>query len=381
MNENANVGGTGAGQGDQVNGVGFGGFQENENGNVGGNGASQADQMVEEEQPEEVHVEDEVVQAVDGEDQMVQDPVHVEVADVAAPTGQDNGVGSGGFQDNDDADAEHVDEHVDENVNLHQDATDVYGHVLQPMAGRMDWPKAPGRQLKIKPPPYRRIPGRPVEARRKKPDEPNKDQEGSSKLSRKGQVQTCTFCRQRGHNKRACHQKDSMENQAERTETRESNPSSSVTNRFAANSTREKGKGAMSNCHQATAIGSGESADANASGSFLIGGSQPQAPSSSIHFNVSASARAPTSSQVPATATATVVAPNPSPIPAAPASFNGPKIASNIATASVARQFPVDLSKANQSRGGKRKADEVVTTQGSQASVSQGVKGKKKLFE
>ncbi|OMP05201.1 hypothetical protein COLO4_08993, partial [Corchorus olitorius] len=123
------------------------------------------------------------------------------------------------------------------------------------------------------------------------------------------------------------------ENQAERTETRESNPSSSVTNRFAANSTREKGKGAMSNCHQATAIGSGESAEANASGSFLIGGSQPQAPSSSTHFNVSASTRVSTSSQVPATATATVVAPNPSPIPAAPASFNGPKIATASASA------------------------------------------------
>ncbi|OMO56346.1 histone acetyltransferase HAC1-like protein [Corchorus olitorius] len=69
-----------------------------------------------------------------------------------------------------------------------------------------------------------------------------------------------------------------QENQSERTDNRESNPCNSVINRVGANSSKGRGKGAISDCHQATTAAGGESTKANASGSFVVGGYQPQAP-------------------------------------------------------------------------------------------------------
>ncbi|OMO89218.1 Transposase, MuDR, plant [Corchorus capsularis] len=289
----------------------------------------------------------------------------------------------------------------------------VYGHVLQPMTGRLDWPKAPGNQLPIKPPPYRRIPGRPVTARRKKPDEPSRDQDNNPNLSRKGQIQTCTMCRQRGHNKRACRNNDRMEKQSEGTENRGSNTPSSNTNRSGGNSTRGRGKRPMSDCHQASAT---------------------------------AGARVPTSAQAPATATATVTTPASAPQNATQAqakkakpkkkalpkfltmpaptgrcwqdeagNFHGlkhgrsspasmaklkksqsatqPAVSDLSSRSGTQTQAPLrrsprnmnkttnmDLNKANQSKGAKRKADDVVTSQGSQASSSKGKKSFLFLF-
>ncbi|OMO98661.1 hypothetical protein COLO4_13780 [Corchorus olitorius] len=45
-----------------------------------------------------------------------------------------------------------------------------------------------------------RVPGRPTTQRRKKPDEPTKD---DTHLSRKSQIQTCSAFKQQGHNKRS----------------------------------------------------------------------------------------------------------------------------------------------------------------------------------
>ncbi|OMO78541.1 hypothetical protein COLO4_24719 [Corchorus olitorius] len=61
------------------------------------------------------------------------------------------------------------------------------------MSGRTDWPKASGNPVAIKPPPFKRLPGRPVTQRRKKKDEPNKDKDDGPNLSRKAKFRLMAF--------------------------------------------------------------------------------------------------------------------------------------------------------------------------------------------
>ncbi|OMO85797.1 Zinc finger, PMZ-type [Corchorus olitorius] len=197
---------------------------------------------------------------------------------------------------------------------LHADTyMKVYSSVLQPMPGRNDWPKAQGNQVAIKPPPFKRLPGRAVTQMRKKKDEPNKEKDNGPHLSKKGQIQTCGFF------------ENQAENQGERTGQKESN------------STRTSQKTMSEPINQATASAGGEAVDANASGAFVAHGYGSQAPSTSAFFNVSASGRS-TSSQAPGTASATVSCPA---APQALASNTGPA-----PTHTAATQTAVAKSKA-----------------------------------
>ncbi|OMO79159.1 hypothetical protein COLO4_24523 [Corchorus olitorius] len=172
---------------------------------------------------------------------------------------------------------------------------EVYNNVLQPMPGRTDWLKAPGNPVAIKPPPFKRLPGRPVTQRRKKKDEPNKDKDDGPNLSRKGPNSDLwpfflpIFC-----------QENPAENQPDKTSQRESN------------STQRS----MSHpVNEATTAAGGDIVDATASGAFVVHENGPAAPSSSTtFFNVSATGRS-TSSQRPATDSVIITAPVSSPAP------------------------------------------------------------------
>ncbi|OMO84172.1 Transposase, MuDR, plant [Corchorus capsularis] len=141
-----------------------------------------------------------------------------------------------------------------------------YANVLQPMTGRSDWPKAPGGQLPIQPPPFERVPGRPKTARRKKPDEPNKDKDDTH-LSRVGQIQTCSKCQQQGHNKKSC-KKDMEGTRAEMT----SQPTPTPT------------------VQQGRIDATGEFVEVATSGSFIFSGSQSMPHTIFTNFSISASA-------------------------------------------------------------------------------------------
>ena len=68
------------------------------------------------------------------------------------------------------------------------------------------WPES--EKPPVKPPTVRQMPGRPKLKRRKDVDEPRK----SGKLSRKGVDMTCSLCREKGHNKKGCPNKNPNEN-------------------------------------------------------------------------------------------------------------------------------------------------------------------------
>ncbi|KAK8660202.1 hypothetical protein V6N13_051136 [Hibiscus sabdariffa] len=70
-----------------------------------------------------------------------------------------------------------------------------YNHVLQPVRGKIFWPKTSDP---IQPPLVRTLPGRPKKKRKKDKDEPTKGKTNPVKQRR------CTNCRQPGHNKLSC---------------------------------------------------------------------------------------------------------------------------------------------------------------------------------
>ncbi|KAL4284915.1 hypothetical protein GQ457_16G025650 [Hibiscus cannabinus] len=70
-----------------------------------------------------------------------------------------------------------------------------YNHVLQPVRGKIFWPKTSGP---IQPPLVRTLPGRPKKKRKKDKDEPKKGKTNPVKQMH------CTNCRQPGHNKLSC---------------------------------------------------------------------------------------------------------------------------------------------------------------------------------
>ncbi|XVF33951.1 hypothetical protein REPUB_Repub18cG0015600 [Reevesia pubescens] len=78
----------------------------------------------------------------------------------------------------------------------------VYGNVLNSMPKRKDWPKVQKTEEKVLPPKIRKMPRRPKTARRKDPDEPQKVPKQNVQLSRKGMMQTCSFCHKDGHKKK-----------------------------------------------------------------------------------------------------------------------------------------------------------------------------------
>ncbi|XVF18688.1 hypothetical protein REPUB_Repub11eG0044500 [Reevesia pubescens] len=84
----------------------------------------------------------------------------------------------------------------------------VYGNVIKLMPKRKDWPKVERTEEKVLPPEIRNMPGRPKTSRRKDPDEPKKVPKNTVQLSRKGMMQTCSFCHKDGHNKRGYHLRD-----------------------------------------------------------------------------------------------------------------------------------------------------------------------------
>ncbi|KAK8657848.1 hypothetical protein V6N13_036067 [Hibiscus sabdariffa] len=70
-----------------------------------------------------------------------------------------------------------------------------YNHVLQPVRGKIFWPKTSDP---IQPPLVRTLPGRPKKKRKKDKDEPTKGKTNPVKQRR------CTNCHQPGHNKLSC---------------------------------------------------------------------------------------------------------------------------------------------------------------------------------
>ena len=69
-----------------------------------------------------------------------------------------------------------------------------YSSMLKPVKGKHLW-KETGLEA-IHPPQHRKMPSRPKTARRKDPNEAKK----VGKLSRRGRVMTCRFCKAAGHN-------------------------------------------------------------------------------------------------------------------------------------------------------------------------------------
>ncbi|KAL8555094.1 hypothetical protein ACS0TY_003046 [Phlomoides rotata] len=78
-----------------------------------------------------------------------------------------------------------------------------YQHGIQPLNGRRMWPLNDGEP--IKPPPYRKMPGRPKKMRKRGLDE---DPRRPNKLSKQGIQITCSVCGVVGHNKLGCNKKD-----------------------------------------------------------------------------------------------------------------------------------------------------------------------------
>lgn len=77
-----------------------------------------------------------------------------------------------------------------------------YGECMSSMNGRNLWPR--DETDPIRPPPKRRMPGRPQKARRKGLNEETRKVGSTVKLIEKGREMHCTNCKQLGHNKRSC---------------------------------------------------------------------------------------------------------------------------------------------------------------------------------
>ncbi|XP_055809528.1 uncharacterized protein LOC129879828 [Solanum dulcamara] len=74
-----------------------------------------------------------------------------------------------------------------------------YSHFIQPIPNMKMWPET--NNPRIGPPEPKPMPGRPTRNRRKGKDEPRKKY---GKISKQGVKQTCSMCKQQGHNKRYC---------------------------------------------------------------------------------------------------------------------------------------------------------------------------------
>ncbi|KAL8529145.1 hypothetical protein ACS0TY_006561 [Phlomoides rotata] len=78
-----------------------------------------------------------------------------------------------------------------------------YAYGIQPLNGKIMWPFSDGEP--IKPPPYRKMPGRPKKMRKRGPEE---DPRRPNKLSMHGIQMTCSVCGVVDHNKLGCDKKD-----------------------------------------------------------------------------------------------------------------------------------------------------------------------------
>lgn len=74
-----------------------------------------------------------------------------------------------------------------------------YQYGIQPLNGKSMWPITDGEP--IKPPPYKKMPGRPKKMRKRGPEE---NPRNPSKLTRHGIQMTCSVCGVVGHNKKSC---------------------------------------------------------------------------------------------------------------------------------------------------------------------------------
>ncbi|XP_055835045.1 uncharacterized protein LOC129903508 [Solanum dulcamara] len=74
-----------------------------------------------------------------------------------------------------------------------------YSHFIQPISNMKMWPET--NNPRIEPPEPKPMLGRLARNRRKGKDEPRKKY---GKISKQGVKQTCSMCKQQGHNKRYC---------------------------------------------------------------------------------------------------------------------------------------------------------------------------------
>lgn len=77
-----------------------------------------------------------------------------------------------------------------------------YEHCLQPVEGMTNWPVSD--RAKLQAPAYVRMPGKPKKERRRDPTEPPK----GTNMSRVGTVIRCTKCKQAGHNRSTCEERN-----------------------------------------------------------------------------------------------------------------------------------------------------------------------------
>ncbi|KAF9620153.1 hypothetical protein IFM89_010812 [Coptis chinensis] len=81
-----------------------------------------------------------------------------------------------------------------------------YSYFLQPINGE-EWPKT--KNEFFLPPLNKRMPGRPKKNRRQKVNE-ERPKTSTTEISIRGRVMTCLICKQPGHNKKRCSNKDNM---------------------------------------------------------------------------------------------------------------------------------------------------------------------------
>ncbi|XP_055807507.1 uncharacterized protein LOC129876179 [Solanum dulcamara] len=74
-----------------------------------------------------------------------------------------------------------------------------YSNFIQPIPNMKMWPET--NNPRIEPPEPKPMSGRPARNRKKGKDEPRKKY---GKMSKQGVKQTCSMCKQQGHNKRYC---------------------------------------------------------------------------------------------------------------------------------------------------------------------------------
>ncbi|KAI4310581.1 hypothetical protein MLD38_035550 [Melastoma candidum] len=83
-----------------------------------------------------------------------------------------------------------------------------YMHVMEPLEGCKFWPEVDGEP--IRPPPYKKLPGRPRKQNRKKSNDED-PKTSQSHLNRKGLQMTCKLCGNIGHNRRTCRRQPSSQ--------------------------------------------------------------------------------------------------------------------------------------------------------------------------
>ncbi|KAI4376243.1 hypothetical protein MLD38_014028 [Melastoma candidum] len=100
-----------------------------------------------------------------------------------------------------------------------------YMHVLHPLEGSKFWPHEESDP--IRPPPYKKLPGRPRKQKRKKSKEED-PKTSSVQLSRKGIGMTCKLCGNMGHSRRTCKRQPSSQQSSQPVDT-QPNPSEQTT--------------------------------------------------------------------------------------------------------------------------------------------------------